>query len=206
MSNKNYKSKTRQTVQNQRHQGFTLLELLFVMITAAVLVALAAPNFIALTKNNRITSITNELVAGINIARQVAVSRGAYSVICRSDNAATAAPTCAPSGGDWSDGYIVYIKDPDQIYGVTIADNAFDNSNGDTLIYQFDGSAPADMVVTTLGGADDFIKFSSTGLRADTASTAAVQICDDRAGDLGRTVSVTQTGRIASEVLTCPVP
>jgi type IV fimbrial biogenesis protein FimT len=64
-------------------RGFTLIELLVTLAVAAVILALAAPSFSNLVAQNRITTQTNVLIGGLNLAKSEAVRRG-YAVALRS--------------------------------------------------------------------------------------------------------------------------
>lgn len=58
------------------NQGFTLVELMITLSVAAILMALAVPNFTTTIKNNRLTTQANELISSINYARSEAIRRG----------------------------------------------------------------------------------------------------------------------------------
>jgi len=63
---------------NMQHKsrGFSLIELMVVLIIAAILVAIAIPSFRNLIFNSRMTSAANGVVGAINYARMEAVKRG----------------------------------------------------------------------------------------------------------------------------------
>jgi len=82
--------------------GFTLLELMFAIAIAAILVAIAAPNFSDTLKANRVQSQARDLYSQLNYARSEAVSRGSIVLFCRSSDAST----CS---GTWSNGWIVCV-------------------------------------------------------------------------------------------------
>ena len=65
-----------------QHRGFTLIELLVTLAVLAIVVTVAVPGFRGLAESNRMTGLTNELVAAVNFARSEAVKRGAPVSVC----------------------------------------------------------------------------------------------------------------------------
>ena len=53
--------------------GYTLVELLVVIVIIGVVAAISFPSFQAMTNGNRLTSGTNELVATLQMARMEAI-------------------------------------------------------------------------------------------------------------------------------------
>ena len=86
-------------------QGFTLLELMIVLTLVSVILAIGAPSFGDFSRNNRLTSAANNLLAGLQLARTEAIKRQRIVSICTSDNADGPSPTC--SSGTFS-GWIVF--------------------------------------------------------------------------------------------------
>lgn len=99
-------------------QGFTLIELLVTISVAAVVLSIAAPNFLEMSKRNKLSAYSNDLIATINYARSEAVRRGVPISICKSNNGTA----CS---GTWNDGWIVFV-----------------NTNGNAVV-----DAPAEVVL-----------------------------------------------------------
>lgn len=78
-----------------RVRGYTLLELLVVIIIIGVVSAIAFPNFQGMINGNRLTGAANELVTSFQIARSEAIRRNARVVMCPSANGTTC------GGTDW---------------------------------------------------------------------------------------------------------
>jgi type IV fimbrial biogenesis protein FimT len=81
------------------HAGFTIIELMFAIAIAAILVAVATPSFRTMMANNRLTTQANELVGAINYARSEAISHNNSVTFCRSN--LEASTNCSGSSGAW---------------------------------------------------------------------------------------------------------
>ncbi len=68
-----------------RNRGMTAVELLFTMAIAALVMALAVPNFRDFVQNNRAAEEANALVGALALARSEAVTRGVPVTVCSSD-------------------------------------------------------------------------------------------------------------------------
>jgi type IV fimbrial biogenesis protein FimT len=80
--------------------GFTLLELMFTIGIAAVLMAAAVPSFQRMIVSNRLTTQANDLVGAINYARSEAISHNTAVTFCRANLEASTA--CSGSTGAWN--------------------------------------------------------------------------------------------------------
>lgn len=58
-----------------RHQGFTLIELVVVMAIMAILASLAAPAFRDFTDRMRVSTVSDELMASVQLMRAEAIQR-----------------------------------------------------------------------------------------------------------------------------------
>lgn len=65
----------------QRQKGFTLIELLVVLMIVAIIATIALPNFSRIIENNRITTVSNDLVGLLSYSRAEAIRRGANVTI-----------------------------------------------------------------------------------------------------------------------------
>ena len=66
--------------------GFTLFELVIVMLIVAVMAAIAIPSFRYVTTSNRIASEVNQLLGDMRFARTEAIKEGQTVTVCSSAN------------------------------------------------------------------------------------------------------------------------
>ncbi len=172
--------------------GFTLYELLTVMIVVGVVLALGVPNMQSFRQNSRMTSTANDLHSSFHLARSEASRAKTNITICASADAAAPLPTC---GGELEAGWVVF-EDRD---GDIVIDA------GEPIIRRFDAIEPGITIATT--GPDDYYSFASTGIGrgtvlAGTPPIDAAILCDVRRNTLGsggksaaRVLMVTRLGR-----------
>ena len=94
----------------RRDAGFTMTELIVVMIIIGILAAIGAPTFKYVTASNRIASEINGLLGDMQFARSEAVKEGQTVTVCASSNSTSSTPTCTGGGGGaWQNGWIVFL-------------------------------------------------------------------------------------------------
>ena len=86
--------------------GYTLIELMSMLAVVSILVSVGLPMLNVFFDSNRMVSNTNDLVAGLNIARSEAIKQQTRVTLCQSADTAS----CTGSG-QWEDGWIVF-QDP----------------------------------------------------------------------------------------------
>lgn len=110
------------------HQGFTLTEILIVLVVIGILASLGAPAFNDLIKSQKIKSMATDINASLALARSEAVKR---------NRSVTMTPITA---GAWQDGW--RIADPDNAGNYIEVHDAFKGltaSGPDSLIYRSSG-------------------------------------------------------------------
>ena len=104
-----------------RARGFTLIELMTVILVVAILAGLSAPMFTTFTRNQRIKAATSELTYTLTLARSEALKRNADVVV-------------TPDVDGWEFGWTVTtagVADPLLTYTAP----AFTDSGGDLVSY-----------------------------------------------------------------------
>lgn len=85
--------------------GFTLVELVIVMVMLAILTAIALPSFNDTLVRNRLAAQNNELVAAINLARTLAVQARAQAGVCGAN------ATQSGCAADFANGFVVWVDE-----------------------------------------------------------------------------------------------
>ena len=164
-------------------KGFTLLELMVAVGILGLTMLFAAPSFIDLVSNNRISGATNDYLSALQLAKAEAAARINPVTICKSNTDGSA---CV-GGGDWQQGWIV-----------------FSDLNGNASV---DGGVGGDTILLIHAALDDRITFGGTGGVTSsivyrpsgfTSITGAevLIMCDDRGFDVSaKGILITITGR-----------
>lgn len=83
-----------------RHSGFTVVELLITMVLAGLLLALAIPSYSRFVASSRVLDQTNELVAALTLGRSEAIRRNATITLCRTSTAVSV--DCPGTDANWT--------------------------------------------------------------------------------------------------------
>lgn len=87
-----------------KYRGFTLTELIITLIIVAIIVAYAVPNYVRLIQENKLVTVTNELLASLNFAKSESIRQGVSVSVCPTIDINST--SCNMSS--WSGGWIVY--------------------------------------------------------------------------------------------------
>lgn len=170
-----------------KQHGFTLLELMIVVVIIAITASVGVPSFRDTIRNQRISTLSNELLTSVSQARAAAIQQNTNVVVCMSKNPDDNPPVCEDTK-DWSAGWVV-LADSNR-------DGAFENKLSDVRI-----SHP-NMIVKTNGAGQ--VQFARTGLPVG-FNNATYSICDERKADTGhlkdmRTLVISASGRAKVEI------
>ncbi|MFT4872316.1 GspH/FimT family pseudopilin [Congregibacter sp.] len=83
--------------------GFTLIELMMVLILVAILLALSGPSFQASLQRNRLQTAVNSIATALSFARAEAVIRSEPVALCPTVD------TASCSGSNWETGWLIFV-------------------------------------------------------------------------------------------------
>ncbi|MEP7312680.1 MAG: GspH/FimT family protein [Pseudomonadota bacterium] len=166
-------------------RGVTLIELAVALGLLAVLLGLALPGMQTLRANAALTSAANQMLLALHLARGAALTRGATTVLCQSDDL----ESCR--GGDGgSAGYIVFVNG--ESGGPTRRDA------GEEILRRY--QLPQGLVLTGSRGFALYHPWPRAG------TTVTWRFCDGSGTAPARRVIVSQTGRPRVEREGAPAP
>ena len=158
------------------YNGFSLIELLFTLIIAAILLAVGAPSFSNVIKDNRLTSQINSLVSALGMARSEALKRSQPVSVCKSSNGTTCNANWTASNQGWA----VFV-DADQSGSI----------NAGEEILRVNGTLESG---TTLRFSNNFLTFDSQGSSPGLSGTFV--LCDDRGASSAKAIIVLASGLV----------
>lgn len=88
-------------------RGLTMIELLVALAVLAILLAIGLPAMQETLRSNRVSALSNDVLAAAAYARSEAVRRVRDVTACPSPNSTAATSSC--SGADWGLGWIVFV-------------------------------------------------------------------------------------------------
>lgn len=155
--------------------GFTLIELMIVLVVLAVLVSVAIPTFRDATLASRLNASANNMISSIHLARSEAIKRNAVMKICASTNS-----TSCTAGAAMEAGWIVMPAAAGAV--PVLVQQAV--SGGIRLIAKSGTTSISE------------IQFQPTGLGV-TPTTVSILVCraTPSAGSQERLISVSATGK-----------
>jgi len=168
--------------------GFTLVEMMVVLIIMALLLAWALPSYKNLITNYRMADELSQIQTDVELARSSAIRTGSNVTICPADVASSSTsgtPACS-GGNEWNTGWIVFTDNKDDQNtsdpGDTVLREHVAMSGGDTLLSE----------VTSSTAAVNTITFNSMGGTSAWGSATAVPTGSIVLNDSGNDTSMTR--------------
>lgn len=162
--------------------GFSLIELMVVLVIVGIFLSLALPSFSHVNRSNRATAQSNGLLTALNLARTEAIIRRTRVSVC-----AGTGSTCASGGAAWGDGWIVFVdrnapgmaSDDDEVLRVWPAVKKGDSLVGDGALVSFrsDGFAETAANWVLKPGACESDQQRAVRLVASGRSTVSREAC-----------------------------
>lgn len=164
--------------------GFSLIELLIVLVLLGIFAAVAMPSFQRLIASNRLESATDELISHLQFARSEAVV----------NNRLVTVENTSGQNQRWDLGLRVYTA------GNFTANRTYDAST-DTLIREHTGLNQPRTTARASNGATSWLSFRPNGTLAIT-STQTIVVCEDNNVSLARAIELQASGRISKSPTT----
>ena len=158
-----------------RSRGVTLLELLMVLMVAAVLAAAAIPGLGAFILNARRTADVNGFVTAVQLARGEAFKRSRTVVLCKTADGTS----CGGSEVDFDQGWMVFMNDGSESPPRRDAD--------EPQLFAYQPETAGKITANRR-----LFEFRPFGRRS---TNGTVTFCDRRGADQARAVVVSFTGR-----------
>jgi len=167
-----------------KNRGFTIIELLIVLAIVGIFAMIAAPNFMTMIQDNRLTAQTNNLLGTLYYARSEAVKLHADVTVCKSSNGTSCISNTDASG--WELGWLVWQD----------ADGSLTVDVGETILRVGPASEGGNIIWVSAAirnvPANNTLTFSSRGL----ASASGIwQICDTRGISEAKAIVINTSGR-----------
>lgn len=169
--------------------GFTLIELMVVLVILALLLTLGVPAMQQLLQGNRMRAEAHRLLAAINLARSEAVLRNRSVSLCPSPMAMTGVAECS---GLYAGGWIVFSN--------VDGDREID-AGSDEVLQVFEGLPPGYKLTNRVGSREltDLISYLPDG---SSRKNRTLLICSPpgaRVDPLGIVVNIVGRPRLAKE-------
>ncbi len=170
---------------HKNNSGFTLIELMVTVAIVGIFASIALPSFAKLLENNRYTTITNNLVSTLHLARSEALKRRASVTVCPSSN-----QTSCNDNTDFSTGWIVFL-DCNNDTTIDASSAGCGPNNAEEIIKVGEGFSSVYMVNQSV----EKITFSFSGRLNGNPSTFLIGKSDL---ELKKQVVLSRIGRVAA--------
>ncbi len=92
---------------NPKVRGFTLVEVMIVLVIAVIIMSIGIPSVMGTIASNRVTAASNGLVTALNLAKSEAIRSQQNVILCKSANGTQ----CGDNSVSWADGWILFYDE-----------------------------------------------------------------------------------------------
>ncbi len=179
---------------HRKSAGFTLVELMIVLIVLAILLAVGVPMFTETVANNRIISEVYAARATLNAARSEATARRRPVTVCRSANGTAC-------GGSFARGYMAFVDND--------GDGTLETADGDEVVLartrDIGADAPVRIAYVPTTGVDPHITFDTRGNPGPNFA-GTLTFCDSRGAKFARGLILDPVGTVRAATDTDATP
>jgi type IV fimbrial biogenesis protein FimT len=177
------------------YRGFTLIELMIVVVVLATTLSVGTPLMQGMLQNNELRAQSGRFLGAINLARSEAVMRNTPVSICPSPMATTGTAECA---GNFADGWIVFANaDKDRVV----------DAGTDQVLQVFEG-LPAGFRLTNRSGTRDAFELINYLPDGSSRSNRTLLFCSPRgaaAPNLSIVINIVGRARVIGDWGECPL-
>ena len=169
------------------HAGVTLVELLVVVVLAAILMSIGVPSYRYVTTSNRMATEIDSLLGDLQYARSESIREGQFVTVCVAQSTST--PTCAASGtATWQNGWIIFAD----------VNNDGTIDSGDPVLRIQNPYSSSDTLVAS--PATSAVTFNRDGFAHLGTATTIITLHDSTANsDYTRCLEITQAGMMTTQ-------
>ncbi|MDH1730980.1 GspH/FimT family pseudopilin [Pseudomonas chengduensis] len=160
-------------------QGFSLIELLIILILIGIFAAIAMPNLQQLIASNRVQSAADDLTSQLQYARSEAVVRNRLVIV----------ENTSGQSNRWDQGLRIFVA------GNATANRAY-NASVDTELRSHNGSGQPKLTANSTSDAATWISFRPNGTLAATTAQQII-LCEDDLLSLAKVIEIQPSGRIS---------
>lgn len=160
------------------NSGFTLVELMIVVVLIGIITVLGMSSFSTWINNTKVRSVAEGLQNGLRMAQSEAIKRGRQVTFTLTDSAPGIDPISSTSGKNWSIQTIPLISD-----------------SSDTKVFVQGATLATTGQGVTISATNDTLTFSSYGRLVGLNAPASYEMHSDK-GDRPLVVKVTLGGKV----------
>jgi prepilin-type N-terminal cleavage/methylation domain-containing protein len=185
-----------------KNRGFTMIEMVTVVLITGVLAMVAVPSFKNLRINSQISALSGDMSVTLNRARGLAISTRSQVYVIQGPGTS---PTDVGVGTDWASGWRV-LRGTTPALATVVTRVVRTGTSTDAKVLVTSGAV--DAAGTASGAAVTGFGFNNFGQLTTDAGVAqtqaAIVICSAVLKESGRAIAISRAGRVTNNVVTDP--